>query len=98
MYNGNRGPEFRLVISESLAEVQDAESFLRLASESDVDIVELVQNRKVASIVLVNQKRFADRMRNQGVLDSAAHYELLLHIRRDTKKLKQMKINKASSI
>ena len=85
-------PEFAQVLAESKAEVEQALAYMTLVREVDPEIVGLVQNKKIVSVILEKQKQFADALHNKGILDSEDHHELLLHIRKDLKRIRTMRL------
>ncbi len=91
--NDRHLPEVDRVLSESEHEVSNARRFLAQVTAIDPEVVELVQNKKIVSIILQKQKKFVDTLMQQGILDEEIHHEFLLNIRADVKSLQHMKLS-----
>lgn len=85
-------PEVDRVLMESEEEIEEAQLLLEKVNLIDPEIVELVQNKKMVSIILQKQKEFVDTLREQNIIDEHTHHELLISIRTDLKHIRGMKV------
>lgn len=91
-------PEEETVINESIAQVDRAKNFMKLAQDVDPHIVELIKAKKVASTILQHESELVNELRTQGIIDARTALEFNEHLRADTVTLMSMNAAALDSI
>jgi len=96
--DGNVSSKVVQIIRESESQVKEAENYLEFAETEDRRISDTVHATRLVYKVLEKQRKFVEKLKDQGIINETVRFKMLKGIRLDREAINKLKVDETFDI